>query len=90
MERSYKLLLKAKKDLENIFQYVALDLLNPESALEIIEKFENKFNDICKFPKAYPLTMNSNLDNHHLRKSIVDNFIIIYMMNTKNSLTLLE
>ena len=47
MERSYKLLPKAKMDLENIFQYVALELLNPEAAIELIESFETKFKAIC-------------------------------------------
>ena len=50
MERSYKLLSKAKLDLESIFQYVALELVNPESALELIIKFETKFKDKCMFP----------------------------------------
>jgi len=86
MERSYKLLPKAKMDLENIFQYIALELVNPESALELIEKFETKFKDICKFPKAYPLIINTSLDNHHLRKSIVDNFIIIYLYDEDKEL----
>ena len=55
MERSYKLLSKAKLDLESIFQYVALELVYPESALELIVKFETKFKDICKFPKSIPI-----------------------------------
>lgn len=79
MERSYKLLPKAKLDLESIFQYIALELVNPEAALELIEKFETKFKGICKFPKAYPLLINASLDNNRLRKSILDNFIIVYL-----------
>lgn len=79
MERSYKLLPKAKLDLESIFKYVALELVNPESALKLIEKFETKFKDFCKFPKAYPLLIKASLDNNLLRKSIVDNFIIVYL-----------
>ena len=55
MERSNKLLPKAKMDLENIFQYITLELVNPESALELIEIFATKLNEICKFPKTYPL-----------------------------------
>ena len=66
-------------DLESIFQYVALEFVNPESALELIEKFETKFKDICMFPKAYPLLINASLDNNRLRKSIVDNFIVVYL-----------
>ena len=46
MERSYKLLPKAKTDTENLFRYISEELLNPESALAIIDKFEMKFNDI--------------------------------------------
>ena len=64
-------------DLESIFQYVALEFVNPESALELIVKFEAKFKDICMFPKAYPLIVNASLDNNQLRKSTVDNFIIV-------------
>jgi plasmid stabilization system protein ParE len=61
MEISNKLLPKAKLDLENIFQYVAFELVNPESALGLIEKFEAKFKDICKFLKGYPLIINASL-----------------------------
>jgi len=86
MERSYKLLPKAKMDLEDTFRYIALELFNPESALELIEKFETKFKAICKFPKAYPLIINANLDNHHLRKAIVDNFIVVYLYDESKEL----
>ncbi len=78
MERSYKLLPKAKIDLESIFRYISEELLNPESALNMIKRFELKFNDICSFPKAYPLIELPRLKHNSLRKSIVDNFLIVY------------
>ncbi len=55
MERSYKILPKTKTDLENLFCYISEELLNPESELAMIDKFEMKFNDICLFPKAFLL-----------------------------------
>ncbi len=55
MERSYKLLPKARLDLENIFRYISVELANSESASVVIDKFQEKYNDICIFPKAYPL-----------------------------------
>lgn len=64
MERSYKLLPKARLDLENLFRYISIELANPESALVVIDKFQAKFNDICMFPKAYPLLEVSRLDNN--------------------------
>ncbi|MDT8337476.1 MAG: type II toxin-antitoxin system RelE/ParE family toxin [Candidatus Izemoplasmatales bacterium] len=86
MVRSYKLLPKAKLDLENIFIYVSEELLNPESALTLIEKFESKFKDICKFPKAYSILVNPSLDNNCLRKSFVDNFLIVYFYDEEREL----
>ncbi len=90
MERSYKLLQKARLDLENIFRYISIELVNPESAFQLIDKFQEKFNDICKFPKAYSLLEISGLNDNRLRKSFVDNFvdklniILIYVANTLN------
>jgi plasmid stabilization system protein ParE len=41
MERNYKLLPKARLDLENIFRYISVELVYPESALSLIGKFES-------------------------------------------------
>lgn len=78
MERSYKILPKAKIDLENLFRYISEELCNPESALIVIDKFEMKFNDICLFPKAYLIITLKRLDYDNLRKAIVDNLIVVY------------
>lgn len=86
MERSYKILPKAKTDLENLFCYISDELLNPESALAMIEKFEMRFNDICWFPKAYPIITLQRLEHTRLRKSIVDNFIIVYFYDDEKEL----
>ena len=55
MERDYKLLPKARLDLENIFQYISVELVNPESAFRLIERFETKFISICMFQKPMQL-----------------------------------
>ncbi len=86
MERRYKLLPKARLDMENIFCYISVKLANPESALSLIEKFEGKFKDICMFPKAYPILSDPRLDNNRLRKSIIDNFVIVYLLDEDKNL----
>ena len=86
MERSYKLLPKARLDLENIFRYISIELVNPESAFQLINKFQEKFNDICKFPKAYSLLEISGLNDNRLRKSIVDNFVIVYLFDEEKDI----
>ena len=86
MERSYKILPKAKMDLENIFRYISEELYNTESALAMINKFEMKFNDICLFPKAHPLITHKSIDHNDLRKAIVDNFIVVYIYDEEKEL----
>lgn len=77
---------KAQEDLENIFSYIALVLVNPEAASNLIEKFESKFNELLLFPLSYPLIKNKLIFRIDLRKCIVDNYIIVYFYNTKDKL----
>ena len=85
-ERSYKLLPKARLDLENIFRYISIELVNPESAFQLIIRFQEKFYDICKFAKAYSLLETSGLNDNRLRKTIVDNFVIVYLFDEKKDI----
>jgi len=50
MENRFVLLPKAQEDLENIFSYIAIELVNPEAASNLINKFETKFNELLLFP----------------------------------------
>lgn len=86
MERSYKLLPKARMDLENIFHYISIELVNPESAFSLIERFEKKFISIRMFPKANSNIKHPSLSNNCLRKSVVDNFLIVYFYDEEKDL----
>ncbi len=86
MERRYKLLPKARMDLENIFHYISIELVNHESAFSLIERFETKFISICMFPKANAIIKHPSLNNNCLRKSIVDNFLIVYFYDEEKDL----
>jgi toxin ParE1/3/4 len=86
MERSYKILPKAKMDLENLFRYISEELYNTESALVMINKFEMKFNDICLFPKAYPIITLNRINHNGLRKVILDNFMVVYLYDEEKDI----
>ncbi len=60
--------------------------MNTESAIDLIGKYETKFKDICMFPKANPIIENPSLNNNCLRKSIIDNFLIVYSYNEVNDI----
>ena len=82
MVSNYILYPKAKDDLESIFAYISEELKNEYSALKLINRFEDKFLSLIRFPYAYPVIDNMNLDRDDLRKCFIDNFIIIYLVNT--------
>jgi toxin ParE1/3/4 len=81
MENRFVLLPKAKEDLENIFSYIAIELVNPEAALNLVDKFETKFNELLLFPLSYPLIKSKLIFQIDLRKCIVQNYIIVYFYN---------
>jgi len=86
MGNRYELFPKAKEDLENIFYYIAVELVNPDAASNLIDKFEIKFEELLLFPLSYPLIESKLVFQIDLRKCIVDNYIIVYFYNEKNKL----
>ncbi|MBU1144550.1 MAG: type II toxin-antitoxin system RelE/ParE family toxin [Firmicutes bacterium] len=81
MVNNYILFPKANDDLENIIRYVSIELTNPEAAMNLILRFEKKFNELSQFPQAYPTMENEQLIIKNLRKCVVDNFLVIYLHN---------
>lgn len=86
MENRYILFPKAKDDLENIFYYIAIELVNQEAAADLIDKFESKFNELLLFPLSYPLVESKLIYKIDLRKCIVENYIILYFYNSKDKI----
>jgi len=86
MGNRFVLLPKAQEDLENIFSYIAIELVNPEAASNLIEKIETKFNELLLFPLSYPLIKSKLIFQIDLRKCIVQNYIIVYFYNEKEKL----
>ena len=81
MGNRFVLLPKAQEDLENIFSYIAIELVNSEAASDLKDKFEDKFNELLLFPLSYPRVKNKLIFQIDLRKCIVQNYIIVYFYN---------
>lgn len=81
MENRLVLLPKAQEDLENIFSYIAIELVNKQAASNLIDTFETKFNELLLFPLSYPLIKSKLIFQIDLRKCIVQNYIIVYFYN---------
>lgn len=80
MERKFNLNIfpLAQKDMENIFKYIAVDLASPTAANNLIDDFENAFENICLFPESCPLIQNEYVKDKTLRKLVVNNYIVFY------------
>jgi len=74
---------KAKEDMESIFDYINDSLKSPKSAYNMIDSFQKAIENICIFPLSCPLINNEAVADKHLRKLIVDNYIIFYKPNEK-------
>lgn len=72
---------KATEDLDNIFKYISKVLNNLEGAIDLINKFQDKFDLLLQFPEAYPIIEHVSLISSKLRKCMVDNFLVIYLIN---------
>lgn len=75
---SLKIYELAKKDLEQIFKYISIELCNNRAALLLINKFENALIKVCEFPNSCPIILNKNIKENNVRKLLVENYNVFY------------
>lgn len=68
------------KELEQIYQYMVDNLKVPNIANKFNKKVKNSIFSLTYFPERFSKILISNSNN--LRKLIVDNYIIIYEVNS--------
>lgn len=68
----------ARLDMEQIFDYIAVELCNPTAAIGQINDFEKAFENVCAFPESCPYINNEYVKDKSLRKLIVNNYIAFY------------
>jgi addiction module RelE/StbE family toxin len=76
-EYSLKLLPRAEKDLESIFDYIFSDLSNPKAAADLMDKMEKAFEQVRSFPLSCPIGKSER----NYRKLVVENYIVFYSVN---------
>lgn len=68
----------AEQDMQDIFQYISVNLSNPSAALRLIGDFENAFDRISSFPESCQLIQNEYVKDKTLRKIIVNDYLVFY------------
>ena len=71
--------MQAEKDLREIFEYIAFELLSPENAEEQLERLEKRILSLDEMPERFPRYGKEPWHSRGLRFAAVDNYIVFYL-----------
>ncbi|NLL57222.1 MAG: type II toxin-antitoxin system RelE/ParE family toxin [Firmicutes bacterium] len=79
---SYKIIYteESEQDLVNIYRYIAMDLLVPETAKNQIERIMKAIKGLDELPLRYKLYHNEPWHSKGLRVLPVDNYLVFYIV----------
>ena len=69
---------EALQDMEDIYNYIALDLLSPENAMGQYNRIADEILALDVFPQRYRIMDKKKKKNMELRRMIVDNYSVFY------------
>jgi addiction module RelE/StbE family toxin len=74
----------AEQDLNDIFDYISIELSSPQAAERLINKIQAAVESVCDFPFSRPLLTNKTLRDKGYRLITVDNFYLFYVIKNKS------
>lgn len=69
---------KARRDLRNIMEYVSYDLLEPETAKNLLRRIMGEIETLDTMPLRYPLFHEEPWRGRGLRFFAVGNYLVFY------------
>ena len=78
---SYVLTETAESDLDEILDYIANELMNPDAASFFADAFDEVMEEICRAPKTGRLVSNPYLKRSDVRRVLVKNYIAFYLLD---------
>ncbi|MBQ6036039.1 MAG: type II toxin-antitoxin system RelE/ParE family toxin [Lachnospiraceae bacterium] len=70
---------RAEKDLRDIFEYIAYDLLSPEYAIGQLDRLEKAILKLDTFPERNALYASGDWEKRNLRIMSVDRYCVFYI-----------
>ncbi len=74
----------AEQDLYEIGSYISKELLEPETAKKVISKIAKGIYSLEDMPLRNPLVADESLAYKGIRKIMVDNYIVFYIVNEES------
>lgn len=82
---------QADKDLRDIFEYIAKELLSPDNAIGQLERLEKAIYNLDTFPEGHRQYEFEPWRSRNLRILPVDNYIVFYIPdNNKLTVTIIR
>ena len=78
---TYVLTESAEADVDEAFDYIANELVNPDAASAFADELEKKLEEICKTPKTGRPVHNPYLKRDDIRRILVKNYIAYYLID---------
>lgn len=74
---------KAKRDMKEVHAYISGKLKVPNTANRLLDKIETEILTLKNMPLRHAIERDEQLKLRHLRKLIVDNYLIFYTVSEK-------
>jgi addiction module RelE/StbE family toxin len=80
---NYKVIFQqsAKKDLDDVYLYIAEQALLPKTALKLTENIENEINYYLSYMPFYPLADDKRLARKGVRKMVVKKYLVFFVVD---------
>ncbi len=75
---------KALIDMEEIYNYIADDLLEPEYAMNQYNRIADSIESLALFPERIKIMQSSKEAAMGLRRLLVDNYSVFYVIQNNN------
>ncbi len=85
---SVKLMNRALGDLDGIYDYIANALLEPETALNIVNRIENAILSLEKMPYRCPERKRGAYANRGYRQLFVGNYTVVFRIEEEKKTVL--
>ncbi len=69
---------EALQDMENIYNYIAVDLLSPENAMGQYNRIADEILTLDSFPERFRIMESEPEKKMGLRRMLVDNYSVFY------------
>ncbi|MBO5241404.1 MAG: type II toxin-antitoxin system RelE/ParE family toxin [Lachnospiraceae bacterium] len=71
---------EALQDMEDIYNYIALELLSPENAMGQYNRIADEILTLNTFPQRYRIMDSEPEKQMELRRILVDNYSVFYII----------